>query len=298
MTTGETKKKIIIMSDSASDIPKEESEAWGIKIVPFTITVDDVSFKETEKTRKEFYEIMDNSNDIPKTAQITPYEFEEVYMELYEQGYTDVIYTAISSTGSNTYNGATLAKKNFFNEHPDFADKFRIHIIDSLGYTLIYGYAVVEAAKLVQKGNDDVEGIIAFIEDWCNAAAAYFVPMTLKYARKSGRISAAAAFAGELLGLKPIIEMADGVSKTLEKIRGEKKVIPTLLNLVTEIMVPQTPYIIFCGKNDALSAEFEKECIKKFGYKPSMIAHVGPAVASNAGNDLVGLVCRRKSKDI
>ncbi|MBR6670044.1 MAG: DegV family protein, partial [Ruminococcus sp.] len=96
--------------------------------------------------------------------------------------------------------------------------KISIKVIDSNGYTGMYGYPVTEAAKKVAKGTD-AESIIAYLEEWFSCITAYFVPMTLKYAKKSGRISAAAAFAGELLGLKPVIEMVNGGSIIHEKIR-------------------------------------------------------------------------------
>jgi len=287
--------KIMIMSDSGCDIEKEIAAQYGIKILQFGITIGDISFMEHEKTKHEFYDLMDKIEDIPKTAQITPFEFGEVYKELYADGYTDVIFISISSTGSNTFMNSTKARDDFYEGNPESVGKFRIHLIDSKCYTAVYGYVTLEAAKKAKKG-DSAESIVAYAQEWCDTAGAYIVPYTLKYARKSGRISAAAAFAGELLGLKPIIDMSDGGSKVIEKVRGEKNVIPRLVKIIDEIITPQTPYCVIGGKNENDIQELVSELTKKIGYKPDFVTHVGPAVASNSGNVMVGVVCKRKTK--
>lgn len=287
--------KILIMTDSACDLDKETIEELGIKVIPFTITFGDKSFKETfDKSTLEVYDMMENFSDIPKTAQITAFEFEENYNEFYQQGYTDIIYVAINSKGSATYNNSIMAKESFFENHPEAKDKLRIYNLDSKCYTGVYGYPITEAVKKIKKGAE-AEEIVAYFEEWFNIAAVYAVPMSLKYAKKSGRISAAAAFAGEMLGLKPLIEFADGGTSTVEKVRGEKNIIPRMLVCLDKKMVPQTPYMMVCGKDDTLAKELEKEIAKKYGRKAEAYYRVGAAVAANIGPDLVGVICRRKS---
>lgn len=287
--------KIIIMTDSACDLDMETVEELGIKLIPFTITFGDKSFKETvDKSTLEVYDMMENFSDIPKTAQITAFEFEENFNELYQQGYTDIIYVAINSKGSATYNNSIMAKESFFENHPEAREKLRIYNLDSKCYTGVYGYPITEAIKKIKKG-ESAESIVAYFEEWFNIAAVYAVPMSLKYAKKSGRISAAAAFAGEMLGLKPLIEFADGETTTIEKVRGEKNIIPKMMACLEKKMVPQTPYMMVCGKDDTFAKELEKEIAKKYGRKAEAYYRVGAAVAANIGPDLVGVICRRKS---
>lgn len=286
--------KILIMTDSACDLEPELIKELGIKVMPFNISIDELSFKETEKTKDEVYELMDKSDNIPKTAQITAFEFEEAYKEAFEQGYTNIICVTIAGTASATNSNAVMAINNFYEENPDAKNKISIKVIDSNGYTGMYGYPVTEAAKKVAKGTD-TESIIAYLEEWFSSITAYFVPMTLKYAKKSGRISAAAAFAGELLGLKPVIEMVNGGSIIHEKIRGEKNIIPKLMAQIEKVMTPQTPYIMLTAKDDTLAKLLEKEMTKKFGYKAEYYSKVGAAVAANAGPDLVGVAFRKNT---
>lgn len=90
--------------------------------------------------------MIDKSQYLPKTSQITEIRFEEKFEHYYNEGYDAVIMVLINSTGSKTYENALLARKNLLEEHPEMA-KMRIEIIDSHCYSLGYGYPVIEAAK-------------------------------------------------------------------------------------------------------------------------------------------------------
>lgn len=286
--------KILILTDTACDLDKATIEELGIRIIPFTITFGDKSFKETvDKSAQEVYEMMENFSDIPKTSQITAFEFEENYKEIYEQGYSDVIYVGINSKGSATYNNSIMAKESFYEAYPEAREKMRIYNLDSKCYNGVYGYPIMEAVKKIRKGAT-AEEIVAYFQEWFDSVVIYAVPMTLKYAKKSGRISAAAAFAGEMLGLKPLIEFVDGGTQTLEKIRGEKNIIPKMLAALEKNMVPQTPYVMICGKTDTLAKELEKELAKKCGRKAEAYFRIGAAVAANIGTDVIGVVFRKK----
>ena len=288
--------KIMIMTDSCCDLSKEVIEELGIRVLPFTITFCGETYREIfDKSTQEVYEMMQKSDEIPKHAQITPPTFEENYKELFEQGYTDIITVSINSQGSGTFNNAVLAKNDFFENNPDAKDKIRIFNLDSKCYTIFYGYPIMEAVKKIRKGAE-AEEIVAYLEDWFNVCGIYAVPYNLKYARKSGRISAAKAFAGELLGLKPIILFADGTTETVDKIRGEKNIVSKLVECVEKNMTPQTPYIMVHGRDDTLAKEVEKELIKRTGRKAEMYNPIGAVVAANIGPDIVAVLVRRKNK--
>lgn len=288
--------KIAILTDSCCDLPKETIKELGIKVLPFTLTVGGVSFREIyDKSTKEFYELLETTDEIPKHSQISPITFEETYKELFKKGYTDIISVSINSKGSGTFNNSVLAKNDFYENNPEAEGKMRIYNIDSKCYTLFYGYPVMEAAKKIRRGAEPEE-IVAYLEDWFNVSAIYAVPFTLKYAKKSGRISAAKAFAGELLGLKPVIMFADGNTETVDKIRGEKNIVSKLVEIVEKNMTPQTPYIMLHGKDDTVAKEVEKELAKKTGRKAEMFGSIGAVVTANIGPDLVAVVVRRKNK--
>ena len=288
--------KIKIITDSASDISPELEKELDIKVLGFPITMGDKGYRERESfTNAEFYEMMDQSPEIPSTAQITAFEFNDVYGEAFKEGVTDLILVTISSTGSNTNNAAKMAKDTFFEENPIAKDKFKIHIIDSLNYTAVYGYPVTQAAIKAKNGVPANE-IIAYLEDWFSCGELHFAPYTLEYVKKSGRLSAASAFVGEVLGLRPLINVIDGKSGISKKIRGDKSIIPELVNLCAERMIPQTPYCVLVGSVAEYGEEMAKELTKKLGYPPAATFQIGAAVSANAGHKVAGFVIKGKKR--
>jgi DegV family protein with EDD domain len=286
--------KIMILTDSCCDLSKETIEELGITVLPFELSLGGQTFREIfDKSTQEVYDLMATTDEIPKHSQISPLTFEETYKSIYDKGYTDIICISINSQGSGTFNNAVIAKNSFFENNPDA--KINIFNVDSKCYTIFYGYPIMEAVKKIRRGAE-AEEIVAYLEDWFNVCGIYAVPYNLKYARKSGRISAAAAFAGELLGLKRIILFADGTTETVDKIRGEKNIVSKLVDCVEKNMTPQTPYIMVHGRDTALAKEVEKEIIKRTGRKAELYNPIGAVVAANIGPDLVGVVVRRKNK--
>ena len=162
--------KIQIMTDSACDISEENEKRYGIRIVSFQLAAGGKSYtSRIDFDHAAFYRLLEESDDIPSTSQITPFEFGELFEDAYQAGYTHVIYVSINSAGSATYSNAVLAAGNFFENHPEAVEQFFLCNIDSGLYTGCYGYGVVEAAKLRERGAD-ARKIEAFLRDWCDHA--------------------------------------------------------------------------------------------------------------------------------
>ena len=153
----------------------------------------------------------------------------------------------------------------------------------------------VEAAKKAEKGTPAPE-IVQYCEDWAKKSTIYFTPFTLEYVRKSGRVSCAAAFVGGLMGLKPLITWENGDSKTLQKLRGEKAVIPALVQMATANMVPKTDYCIVSGLRPEVAKQLAAEMEKAVGYPPALMTPASPVIAINAGPDLVAVCIRDRNK--
>ena len=284
--------KVKILTDSACDISPEIEKKLDIKIMCFPIVVDGKDYIERETlSNEEFYDLLATSTDLPVTSQITSYRFVEEYKQLFEEGYKEIINITISSTGSNTYNSALMARDTFFNENPNAKDKFEIYIVDSLTYTAGYGYPVIEAAKKAKKGSSSEE-ILSYLKDWFSCVEIYFAPYSLEQVKRSGRVSCAAAFMGELLGLRPLIQMVDGTSNVLEKIRGNKNIIPRIADTAIKNMIPKTPYIIIKGSVDEHAENLSKEMTKRVGYPPELTIQIGSAVANNSGAEVAGIAIK------
>lgn len=292
------KERIKLMTDSCSDIPKTLADELNILMLCFPVTVDGVSYREVQDfTKEEFYKKIAASQEYPTTAQLTPFDLHEAFVKLYEEGYSDVIYVTIGSGGSATYGSAITARSQFYAEDMQADRPMRIHLVDGRNYTATYGYAVVEAAKMLRRGAHTDE-LLDYLKDWMASAAVYFVPLTLKYAKRSGRISAAAAFAGELLGLRPVCRIVDCKSDILTKVRGEQHIVPHLLKMATDNMIPHTPYIILSGNDDTLAKQLSAAMTKQLGYAPAQSWNIGATVTCNAGPQVVGLVIRQERREL
>lgn len=279
--------KIAIMTDSASDIPRELEEKYGIDILPFQIVVDGQSYTErVDFTNEQYYGMLANAKEIPKTSQVTMTRFLERFCFYADEGYDDVIYVAINSAGSSTYQAACMAAKALAEERPDAA--LRVHIVDSHTYSMTYGWHVCEAARKVQSGAD-APSVVQYLEDAFSRMEVMLSMYTLRFVKKSGRISAAAAFAGELLGLRPIINMIDDTTATVAKVRGDNSVMPGLIEQAKKRMAEGAKYMVG-GTDEGNIKMLAKLCKKEFGRAPEGTFLLGAAVATNTGPNAVAIV--------
>ena len=284
--------KIKLITDSAADIPRPIREELGIQVLPFPIAMGDREYKDGfDFTPQEFYQMLLSAPQIPTHAQLNPYLFSQCFEQAFEQGYTDLIYTCINSKGSATFQNAVQARDEFYEDHPQAKESFHIHLIDSRTYTMSYGWAVMEGAKLAAAGAS-AEEIVAAIQDWVDHVRVVFAPLDLRFAKKSGRVSAAAAFVGEALGLKPIMTFENGDSKILSKVRGERNVLAALLDLCQKERQKGSPYLLIRAGNDEQADKLKQACVEALGEEPAMEFFIGGVIAINAGPNLVGLIYR------
>ena len=279
-------------TDSAADIPAALREELNIQVLPFPIAMGDREYADGfDFTPQEFYDMLLAAPAIPTHAQLNPYVFTEVFEAAWKEGYTDLIHTSINSKGSATCSNAFQARGDFYRDHPEAEETFHIHIIDALNYTMSYGWPVAQGARMAAGGGQPQE-IVDFIQDWVDHVRVIFAPLDLRFAKKSGRVSAAAAFVGEALGLKPVMTFTDGESKILAKVRGEKAVVSKLAELCRAGRAPGTPYLMVLGNNTEQSEKLLEACRSELGEEPALSYHIGGVIAINAGPNLIGLVYR------
>ena len=283
--------KIAILADSGCDIPQELADKYGIDILSFHILLDGVDYLERVScTTEEFYDKMRQAEGIPSTAAITPIEFCEKYCEYVDRGYTDVIHVTINKGGSSTYNNAVMAQSMLREERPEH--HLKIHLIDSHTYSITYGWYLCELARKLQNGAEIRHAIEEF-EDKMSRVEIVLGPYSLKQMKKSGRISAAAAFAGELMGLRPIITLIDGKTKVERKVRGDDKVIPAVLDMcktrLEGLDLNDVDYMIGHTGIEQQHA-FLKAARKMFGHDPVITVPLGGVVSANTGPDTVAIV--------
>ena len=107
------------MTDSASDISYADEQKYSISVIPFPITLGDKSYtSRVDFDNEQFFTLMAQHDEIPKTAQITPFQFQEIYLREAQAGVTDLILVLINSKGSSTYDNSLQAIDLFFEEYP------------------------------------------------------------------------------------------------------------------------------------------------------------------------------------
>lgn len=290
-------RKIQIMTDSASDISYADEQKYSISVIPFPITLGDKSYtSRVDFDNEQFFTLMAQHDEIPKTAQITPFQFQQIYLREAKAGVTDLILVLINSKGSATYDNSLQAINLFFEEYPQYKEVLHIHSFDGMGYNALYGSPVVYAAQMCDDGAS-VEEILHYLTEILPRRQIYFGIYDLKYAAKSGRIPTAAAFLGSALKLKPVMKIFDHSITTAAKCRGERKLVEKVVEMSMADMEPGTPYELVYGNDISCLEELRHLMVQKLGYEPAAIYQIGAAVAANSGPRVVGAAFTRKKED-
>lgn len=281
-------RKIAVLTDSCCDIPPELCEKYGIDVMSFVITLDGVSYTErVDFGFDAFYKMLREAQGTPSTAHITAMQFCEKYCEYVDAGITDLLHVTINSTGSATYEAAQMAQGLLREERPEH--HMRIHLIDSHTYSMVFGWPLCAAAQKLRNGAE-LRPVVEELERVYACSEIVLAAFSLKQMKKSGRISAAAAFAGELLGLRPIISLNQGISKVEAKVRGDSAVIPAMIRQVKSRVDDPSSLIYQIGCTDLdCTADLIKACKKEFGRPPENVFKLGAAVASNTGPDALAI---------
>jgi DegV family protein with EDD domain len=214
---------IRIMTDSASDIPQDVAEKWGVTVLPLNVRFGDEEYLDgITLSAKDFYRKLIETDELPKTSQISPFIYEKQFKEAVESG-DELIYFCLSSKLSGCYQSATIAAADY----PD-----NIHIIDTKEVCISEYVIVQRAVHLRDEGKSCSEIISTVMEDMkkVHVIAAFD---TLEYLKLGGRLSSAAAFAGNMLMIKPVITIEEGIVKVIGKARGSKKSHNMLSDFIT-----------------------------------------------------------------
>lgn len=202
-----------IVTDSGSDITQERAKQLGIRVIPLTVRFGNEEHLDgVTMSQKQFYERMEKEAELPKTSQIPPFRYSEVFKEETEDE-SDVLYVCISSGVSGTIQSATMAAQEF---------EGKVRVFDSRHFCISEGLLAEYAKRLADEGLtlDEIYSKLEVARDKVRIIAVF---ATLENLKKGGRISATEAFVGEVLSIKPIVTITDGGVGILSKVRGMKK---------------------------------------------------------------------------
>lgn len=216
-----------ILVDSACDLTQSHYNEFDIEMIPLTVQLDDKEYKDGTIDPKMIYDAMRNGKT-PKTSQVSPQAFKTIFTK-YAEAKQPILYIAFSSQLSGTYQTAKMMEQEVKEEYPDA----QITVIDTKCASIGYGLVVLHAANRLKQGAT-MEEVIEDVQYQSEHMVHLFTVDNLEYLYRGGRVSKTSAFVGTLLKIKPLLHVEDGKLIPLEKIRGSKKVLGRMLDLMEE----------------------------------------------------------------
>ncbi len=217
--------KIKIITDSTCDLNKEIIDKYNIEVLPLLVNIENKTYRDGEDINlQEYLYKMNNSEQFPMTTQVNPHRFYECYKKYLDEGYK-IVSIHLSSKMSGTYQSSCMAKSMLLTED--------IITIDSYNVTSGLGILVLKACKLKEEGCNifEIEEKIKETIPHVKSALAFD---SLNNLVKGGRLSKTAGAIGGLLGIKLILTVKDGEMAVIDKVRGSKKAIKTILKNLEE----------------------------------------------------------------
>lgn len=221
-------RKVKVVVDSTSYIPKETLIENDISVVSLNVLLNGKSYREVDLENEFFYKEMNESKEIPKSSQPSVEEIKEVFTNIAKSGF-DIVGIFISSKMSGTYSTAHLVREMVLEEYPET----NIELIDSESNCMQMGFSAIQAARAAKRG-ENVEKVVEEAKKVINTSKFLFVPDTLKYLKKGGRIGGASALFGTILQIKPILTVQNGETSVYEKVRTKKKAVEVILKKVLD----------------------------------------------------------------
>jgi len=211
-----------IVTDSTADLPRELVEEYDIEIVPLTVRLGDKTFRDYyDVSPVEFYQMLHEIEDFPTTSQPSVEEFLSTYEKLGKD--EKILSIHISMELSATCQSAGVAVQQL--------SDLDITVMDSRLTSVGLGLMVLEAAKAIRSGAD-AEEVMELVERLKSEIKVYFSVDSLEHLQKGGRIGKAQAFAGTMLKIKPLLALEGGMVVPVEKIRGSRRLIRRMVELV------------------------------------------------------------------
>lgn len=278
------------MTDSAADYTQQELKEKKIICIPLSVSFGTETFYDgTDIDTDTFYSRLTDGNVLPKTSQPSPDQY-LVYFEQARKNGDTVICVTVSSALSGTYQCASIAR--------EMSGYDNIYIIDSLTATAPQRIIVDFIRSMIDEGHPALE-IIGTAEAFKSRVKALAMVDTLEYLYKGGRLTAAQAFIGDALNMKPLVTVTeDGKVYAFGKAMGKCRAYKTLLAKLEENPPDENIPVVFLYSYDEESCiEFKKKFINKFPnikYEEGFV-NIGSAVGTHIGPGTVGIAYVKKA---
>jgi DegV family protein with EDD domain len=274
--------KIALVVDSTCDLPAEFFQQFPIRFVPVWVNFGTKSFidKVTLST-EEFYQKLVTDPDHPKTSQPAAADFAKTFSELLGR-YEKVICLTVSSQFSGTYQSALAAARLVNNP--------RLEIVDSESTSIGFAMVVAEALKQIE-ADVEYEKVLENIRKNIPKRKVFVYIDTMTYLIRGGRVSKAKGFVANLLNLRPVLQLAGGQIIPVDKVRGERDGMKSVMKFIEKTMSGYEGAVIALTHTNAPDrARVLQELIReRFNLEPQFVVNASPALGTHAGPGAVGV---------
>lgn len=288
-------KDYVLVSDSTADLPKEIIEELGIKLIPFSYSINDEVFE--YRPDKEDVDIADfydklRKGAMPVTSQINPVTYRD-FFEQFEAEKKAVLYLSFTSGLSGSYQTSLMGIELLKEDYPDM----EVVSVDSLSASAGQGVFLYEAAMLKKNGME-MEELIAWIEKERHNIRHWFMVEDLFHLKRGGRVNTVEAMVGSALKIKPILSV-DEAGKLIvkSKTRGVGKALDYLRDRVVEEGGDLSTLTAIIGHADSMEKALKlKALVIEAGMKEEniMIAPIGPIIGTHVGAGMAAIAFRQR----
>lgn len=280
-------KNIKLITDGSCDLSQEIIDRSKVEIVDVMVSFGDKSYStRTDITMPEFYEMMKDYNELPKTSCPSPNQF----LDAFDCEEDNIIVLCLTSKLSGIYNSAVLAKNMYEEEN---GNKKRIEIIDTTTGSIGQALLVSKVANMINE-DKSMDEIVNTIEKLKHEVVFYGALYTLENAIKGGRIN---AIAGKIIGalnLKAIVHITDGLVKPMDKARGDKNSINKVIDYIKNNVHKTSGTKLAIGHANCPEKAIKiKEILENYhNFKEVHVMEVGPSmgVYTSEGAVLVAVI--------
>ena len=275
-----------VVTDSASDLPEGLAREYGIEVVPLTIRFGDEEFTDREDlSPEEFWDRCRDSPTLPETAAPSPGRFQDAYQRARAAGHDGVVTLTISSALSATHGSATIAAEAV-------AGELEVRVVDTRNVAMGQGLIALEVAERARTGAG-LDELVALAHDAMTRAGVVATLATLDHLLRGGRVGGAKALIGQVLSIKPLVALRDGVVAEAGRARTRAKALAACAERA-RAAAPLARLALIQGGCDEADVAAMRALVADIAVaRPMLEADIGPVVGTHAGPGVIGLTWLR-----
>jgi DegV family protein with EDD domain len=279
------KRHIAVVVDSSSCLPRAALGEYDIYVVPHELVIGETVLKDgIDIEPGEFYQMLQKNQNVPTTSSPKPDSFLEAFRSASKVA-EELVCITLSANFSATYDSARVAARIAESELPDC----RVKVVDSMAAAGAQGLIALEAARMAMRGAG-LDQVIARIRQLVPSVSLVAFLNTLYYLSKSGRVPRVAAWAGFLLGIKPLAELKLGEARMIEKPRSRAKATQRLMDVMKDRVRDKPVHVNVMHAHAAEDAEGLRQQVEKgFDCRELLVSEFTPVMGTHLGPGLLGL---------